>query len=68
MTNQTGRPAHSITIETKEPMVLFTNATTVYHLDADLRGGKLVMNRRDRALALALLELALETVKGSVAP
>lgn len=67
-TNWGGRPTDSVTIETAEPLVIFTNAGTVYQLDADLRGGTLVMPRRDRALAIALLELALENVRQSERP
>ena len=67
MSNQAfeGRPADTMTIQTKEPLVIFTNAGTMWHLDAELAGGHLVMSRRDKALAKALLTLALENVERS---
>jgi hypothetical protein len=46
--------------------ITFDNgAGTVYALDMDLKGGYLMMSRRDKALATAMLELALENVTNS---
>ena len=60
---------NSINVRTDVLGVYFTSGSgTIYALDQDLGGGQLVMPRRDKALALALLELATETVRRSDEP
>lgn len=56
----------TMTARTDLVQVFFTNgAGTVYGLGMEMGDGRLVMPRRDRAMALVMLELALENVRRS---